>query len=535
MQVLFVLFLLFSSFLLGNEALLLKNQQPNWKIQICDEYQNGMPARVELFAPKPKSQDWEQVKERKYRPDGTLISESDLAEGIKQGATILYYPSEKIWTLAWYEKGKLEGLYRTFDEQGVLRDQFHYQADILEGPYELFDAKGKTFEKGRYSKGKKDGEVRLFSDTEALIRRENYSEGLLHGESTDYYPNGNRALVFQFYRGLLHGNVKNIAAVKYSQERKITEEQDFRMGQPWGVYRTYDAKGNLLEKSHVDTFPKYTYEPSSVKNSLPASSNQTLLPAVHPVIPKKKEGKIETFYENGNKRSSLEYKNGLLDGEKLLWAPDGTLVEEAYYIKGNLEGRYYSLESNGALKIAQYKNNQLHGLFELTHPPHEFFGKMKALESHYDEGLLHGNLIEYNTAGTKISQIPYKQGVKEGKALWFTDQGQLFRSSDFQNDQLHGKYEEFYPNGVVKSEVSYTDGVREGVETHYFDDGAIKSTTFFAKGLLHGPKKEWDRDGRLIYQGNFHQGGREGLFRRYDESGHCIKENRFHDDIKGLK
>lgn len=521
----FILFLLsVSGVVFGDNSVHLKNQQPNWKLTVVETYSNGAPLRVEFSAPIPKSQEMEKVKEKLFTPSGMIARESDLKNGVLHGTTIVYYPSEKIETIALYSEGKLTGSYRTFDEQGVLRDIYTYRNNLLDGPYELFSEKGILFEKGRYLKGQKTGEVTSFAETGELIKRENYVTGLLEGELTEYYLNGNPSAIWNYYRGLLHGNQQTIASIKYSLTRKVVEEQDFRMGQPWGWHRKY-KEGVLVSEENIKTI-----SPVDISLLTPPIVEKTPEePVVLAEAPKQleKNGKFETFYEGGIKRSLIEYKDGALHGKKILWDREGELLEEAFFVDGNLEGRYRYRDMDGSERLSHYKNNQLHGLFETTHPPHDFFGKIKALECRYDEGILEGDLIEYNIAGTKIAQIPHQQGLKEGKALYFSDKGVLFRTVVFEKDRLHGRVEEFYPNGAVKSEVLYQNGHKEGKETHYFDHGAVRSVTHYKNGAMDGPSKEWNKAGQLIYEGNFIAGERKGVFRRYDANGNVIKEKTY--------
>lgn len=523
---LFIFFmLLISQLVFGDNALLLKNQQPNWRPDIVEVYPNGAPLRVEFSAPIPKSKALEKVKEKLYTPVGSVARESDLKEGIRHGVTIIYYPSEKIETIAFYENGKLEGSFRTFDEQGVLRNKYNYRNDLLNGSYELFSSKGSLFEKGTYVNGKKEGESSFFSETGELVKKEQYLHGILHGELTEYYPNGNLSGLWNYYQGVLHGNQKTVAAIKYSPQRKIVEEQDFRMGQPWGWHRKY-KEGELISEDYVTEIQPLKEIFNSTDIEVQQTHNQSDIIETAPKKPIR-NGKYETFYDNGAKRSLIEYKDNVLHGKKMLWDPEGEVYEEANYVNGDLEGRYRHREMDGSDRLAHYKDNQLHGIFEVTHPPHDFFGKLKALECRYEEGLLEGDLIEYNIAGTKISQIPYKQGKREGKALYFNEKGILFRTVVFEDDRLHGKLEEYFPNGALKLEVLYRDGHKEGPETHYFNHGAIRSVTHYQNGLQNGESKEWNNAGQLIYEGNFIAGQRQGIFRRFDEQGKITKEKKY--------
>jgi antitoxin component YwqK of YwqJK toxin-antitoxin module len=508
----------------GESALVLKNQQPNWKIEVAETYPSGSPWCVEFYAPIPRSEKLEKVKEKLFTPTGSLAEERDFKNGVRDGVTIAYYPSEKIETIALYQDGLLEGILRTFDEQGVLRDKYSYHQGHLDGPYELFSSKGTLIETGAYVRGSKEGEVVSYGVDGEMVKKESYFEGLLHGELSEYYPNGNLSGVWHYYHGLLHGDSQTIAVTKYSPQRKVVEEQDFRMGQPWGLHKKY-KEGVLVSEETISVITPLVIKDEPIAANVEIKEIAAEPPSTNPKTIK--DGKYETFYSNGSKRSVIEYKNGVLHGKKMLWDSDGDILEEANYVEGNLEGRYRRRELDGSDRLSHYKNNQLHGLFEVTHPPHDFFGKLKALECHYDEGLLEGDLIDYNIAGTKVAQIPYKQGKREGNALYFNEKGILSRSVHFQEDRLHGKMEEYYPNGALRSVVLFHEGVKEGPEVHYFDHGAIRSVTHYRQGLLDGESKEWNSHGQLIYEGHFARGERKGLFRRYDEKGHVIKERSY--------
>lgn len=523
---LITLFLLFiSNIVFGESSLVLKNQQPNWKIEVAETYPNGSPWRVEFYAPIPKSQKLEKVKEKLFTPTGALAEERDFNHGVREGVTITYYPSEKIETIALYQDGLLEGISRTFDEQGVLRDKYSYHLGLLDGPYESYSSKGTLIETGAYVKGSKEGEVLSYNIDGELVKSERYLEGLLHGELSEYYPNGNVSGVWHYYHGILHGDSQTIAVTKYSPQRKVVEEQDFRMGQPWGSHKKY-KEGVLISEETVSLIPPFDKKDELDSTKIEETKEFPVEPI--PTTSKAvKNGKYETFYSNGSKRSVIEYKDGVLHGKKMLWDSDGDILEEANYVEGNLEGRYRRRELDGSDRLSHYKNNQLHGLFEMTHPPHDFFGKLKALECHYDEGLLEGDLIDYNIAGTKVAQIPYKQGKREGNALYFNEKGVLSRSVHFEGDRLHGKMEEYFPNGALRSMVLFQEGLKEGPEVHYFDHGAVRSVTHYRQGLLDGESKEWNNNGQLIYEGHYIGGERKGIFRRYDEKGQVIKERSY--------
>ncbi|WP_091426853.1 preprotein translocase YidC [Formosa sp. Hel1_31_208] len=100
---------------------------------------------------------------------------------------------------------------------------------------------------------------------------------------------------------------------------------------------------------------------------------------------------------------STEFYNdqGNLDGEKLVFYPDGTVAERSNYINGKLDGRSIWYAANGkVLKEFQYKNDELHGV------------------STY-----------YDTDGNIEAQGTYRQDLKHG--IWnYYENGKLVKSKD---------------------------------------------------------------------------------------------------------
>ena len=136
------------------------------------------------------------------------------------------------------------------------------------------------------------------------------------------------------------------------------------------------------------------------------------------------DGKIdeayESYYDNGTPQALLNYQNGVLDGRKALWDEEGRLLEEAVYNQGNLHGRYFIRKPDGKEVIFHYQNNILNGLHLVYHPLDSLFGKVKAVEANYVNGLLEGEVSEYNEAGTKVVSTFYKNGFlgMELNHLW---------------------------------------------------------------------------------------------------------------------
>ena len=71
----------------------------------------------------------------------------------------------------------------------------------------------------------------------------------------------------------------------------------------------------------------------------------------------------------------------------------------------------------------------------------------------------------------------------------------LFRL--WQDSKFTGTGVARYRSGAIKREVEYRDGVREGVARSWHENGQLHYICMISKGSPHGTKTEWHLDGRL--------------------------------------
>ena len=69
------------------------------------------------------------------------------------------------------------------------------------------------------------------------------------------------------------------------------------------------------------------------------------------------EGVHREYYDNGNIKSELGYKNNQLDGRCRLYYKNGNLKRQVHYERGVVEGKAFEFYENGQYKIeGNYKN-----------------------------------------------------------------------------------------------------------------------------------------------------------------------------------
>lgn len=229
-------------------------------------------------------------------------------------------------------------------------------------------------------------------------------------------------------------------------------------------------------------------------------------------------GEQVNFYPNGSKQARLSYKNGILYGPKILWDENGTILEEATYDNGNLEGQYI-LKKDGKKVIYPYKKHILDGPHQIFYPSYLGKENMKALEAHYHNGLLEGELAEYSENGIKIISTFYLAGQKEGIASIYGPEGRIRLSTEFHQDQQQGVSYEYFPNGNVLKEIHYIDNLKEGEEKTFYETGRLAQLISYEKGNKQGPSKEWDKAGNLLYETCYQHNQLHGICNRYHADG----------------
>jgi len=142
------------------------------------------------------------------------------------------------------------------------------------------------------------------------------------------------------------------------------------------------------------------------------------------------DGKRKAFYDNGNKKSELSYKDDKLDGIQTHWHLNGQINSESNYKDGKKDGEWTWWFENGRIqKIDNYKDDKRDGKL--------FFGWEN---------------------GKKRFEGYYKNDKRDGKLTWWFEDGQLQAEENYKDDKVDGKATAWYENGQIKTEKYYNNG-----------------------------------------------------------------------------
>jgi antitoxin component YwqK of YwqJK toxin-antitoxin module len=195
---------------------------------------------------------------------------------------------------------------------------------------------------------------------------------------------------------------------------------------------------------------------------------------------------VEEHDEAGRLAGRASMMAGVPHGESTRYAPDGTLLLQANFAHGALNGPLRSFDEQGVpLQHAHYLNGKAHGVVTV------YQEGCLAARQHYVHGVLHGESVSYAPSGLVTSRMTYEAGKLDREALFMTD-------------------------GVIVRRMNYRLGLLEGETREYARDGALVQSSPYRANLLHGTVRRFAPDGSVIEERAFQQGKPQGEWRKVD-------------------
>jgi antitoxin component YwqK of YwqJK toxin-antitoxin module len=93
----------------------------------------------------------------------------------------------------------------------------------------------------------------------------------------------------------------------------------------------------------------------------------------------------------------------------------------------------------------------------------------------------------------------WKEGVPDGKTLFYHPNGRLMDDFEFSEGKRTGTWKGYTEEGIQYLEAEFSDGQNHGAFTSWhFADGSIRSKGEWFEGKKNGRFQEWDQEGNLI-------------------------------------
>jgi antitoxin component YwqK of YwqJK toxin-antitoxin module len=162
--------------------------------------------------------------------------------GKKQGPWIKNYPNGKIMYEGAFKDDKPVGLFKRYNEDGVLQSELTYSGKNDEAQVVFFHPDGQKAAEGIYVAKKKEGLWKFYSATKPcyLIGEENYYEDIRHGLARKFYPDSSLAEKVTWDFGKKTGEW-----LQYYPDGTVCVRAEYFDGKLEGPFSFYHPNGRL--------------------------------------------------------------------------------------------------------------------------------------------------------------------------------------------------------------------------------------------------------------------------------------------------
>ena len=153
-----------------------------------------------------------------------------------------------------------------------------------------------------------------------------------------------------------------------------------------------------------------------------------------------------------------------------------------------MHGTYEAFDDEGTLvERAAYVDGELHGERTLYYPS----GEVQYVESHRD-GIFAGPYRAYYPDGQLRLEGQYVDNAMDGVWTGYYPSGRTKETVTFRDNEENGPFREWYSNGVVKAEGDYLAGDHEHGELTLYDlSGEVQRRMFCEQGVC---RTVWTRE-----------------------------------------
>jgi len=329
----------------------------------------------------------------KKRDDGSILYTMSLKDGYQDGLTIKYFANGLVEEELSLRKGAFSGYNKRYARNGQLRLLSYYVDNKKQGEeiiYRTSDSGRSVQSINNYNQGFKDGIQKSFNADGILRQSTSYQANIegrrtaLHGPKTYYYKKGNVRQISSFVNGQLHGLM-----VYYHENGLLEKEVCFQdnkklkglepckgKGKKQEIIKVFFADGSIKDEFQVEDgklngFNRSYYENGQLavdshylNNHLDATKKKYTSKGIITESTQWKEGskhgEAKLFFPTGQLSYKKTYKNGILDGNISSYYSNGNLYHTGILVGGKRQGyfKYYTKE-NVLYRDSLYKDGKL--------------------------------------------------------------------------------------------------------------------------------------------------------------------------------
>lgn len=246
-------------------------------------------------------------------------------------------------------------------------------------------------------------------------------------------------------------------------------------------------------------------------------------------------GKKTDYYYGDVKQSEYTLKNGKLNGKLVSYYSNGNTKIAGTYINGEKSGAFKEYSENGELEFEySMKSGEFNGGFKT------YFnnGQLKKMGS-FLNGKENGKFTEYDEQGNKTAEYSMNNDLSNG-LLTIYENGKISHSTNYKNDYKNGQYIEYYYNDdngelFLKQYGQYLNDEKDGTwKLYVIEEGKERLVTYtnYKESLKNGLFQEAKGDSLII--GNFQNDKLNGDYKIYRDFMKMLVGGIIRTDINDL-
>jgi len=144
----------------------------------------------------------------------------------------------------------------------------------------------------------------------------------------------------------------------------------------------------------------------------------------------KRNGEFRRYFENGNIDTYCVYKNDTIVGQETMYLPNGSKTQVFTYKNGKRNGPHLAYHITGELKIeGGFKDDMYDGQWTYYDERGVIVG-----EGAFTSG--RGDVIFYDPNGQKARLTHYENNKKDGKEVYYNSDGTVLKEIVYKQDRI---------------------------------------------------------------------------------------------------
>lgn len=410
-----------------------------------------------------------------YDTNQRVSSKEPYVNDIKQGMAFSYYPSGRTKQMTPYVKGRPDGMAYEYAEDSTIISIIKYQGGILAN-VERINRKDEN--------GKKQGVWKSFYENGKLKEEKKFRDDQVDGYAKTYDNKGNLTNTEKFNNGKQVKNAPELARLDvykdYYEDGTLKYEGGYINGMPVGTHYHYKLK------YVCDSLPVARDDTSDVMIKVRVCRNRPVPDSAIVYLEgiKTDYGAVDSlrnrvgiwteYHNTGEFKGKGLYLNDKRVGEWTFYYPNGQIEQKGKYDKkGQAQGDWRWYYENGALMREEtYINNLRDGtMTEYTED-----GKVLTKGEFVDDmqqGLWVYETPEYKAIGKYVDDKP--------DSLWksyYMPKERLKFEGRFLNGDEDGVHTWYYENGRKMMQGAYSGGMKQN-DWKFYDEGGYNYLTIF--------------------------------------------------------